>query len=92
MRGVILALLAALAALACRTPSQPALPIAAPIAPPAPKPRHCMRPPPVAPEMTGDETIDRHRRDWHRERLIAWSIGAYEACRPVGAVVEVQGR
>jgi hypothetical protein len=76
-RVALLVLLAACAA----PPSEPPRMLTR-IVPPAPKPRHCMRPPPAAPEMTGDEAIDRHRRDWHLERLIAWAAGAYEACRP----------
>jgi hypothetical protein len=62
-------------------PRSPAL-ISAPIHATQPRPQHCMRPPPESPPMTGDEDVDRHRRDWHRERLITWADLAFEACRP----------
>jgi hypothetical protein len=41
--------------------------------------------------MTGDESIDRHRRDWWLGRLSAWADLAYQTCVTV-RVVEVRGR
>jgi hypothetical protein len=44
--------------------------------------RPCLNhPPPAEPTLTGDESIDRHRRDEHLRRLSAWTHLAWEVCR-----------
>ena len=77
MRGALLLVLAA-----CASSPAPVQQLCAPWPVRPTSARPCLRPPPVEPPFIGDEAIDRHRRDWHRERLMAWAIASWQACQP----------